>query len=312
MTLVRNSLTAIVLFLLAAAMLQAQETTSARPHHPGREWNSMGSVPCAWSGPVAKTDGSVDEEGTIQWLHANGFRCNVFVMRTTAPNDWVSFQKLVPAADAVGIDLWPVLIPPSEGADSHPYGADYISWAKALAKLSLRYPHLRGFNIDDIDRGVSPNTFTRSYLCQIYRAKQTINPRLQFVPTIYDLDTSEADRLAGCVDGAWLWWVNLEKATGLSSFLENSRLAVKGRFPIYGGVYAQGTSWHKSGEPLPKVFQETLEDTCRYADGAVIYLLSLQKNDPLLAITESFTEGGSSPYAGKCGTNVSSLASKKN
>lgn len=310
MTLAKNSVAIFTLFLLAATMLQAQGTTPARPHHPAREWHAMGSVPCAWSGPVGKTDGSVNVEGTIQRLQSNRFRCNVFVISTNAPNDWANFQKLVPAANTAGIDLWPVLIPPSEGADSHPYDADYVTWAKALAKLSVRYPHLRGFNIDDIDQGNSPKTFTRKYLCQIYQAKQTINPRLQFVPTIYDLDSTVANRLAGCVDGVWLWWVNLEKATGLPSFLENTRLAVKGRFPIYGGVYAQGTSWHKGGEPLPKVFQETLEDTCRYADGAVIWELSLQESDPLLAITKTFTKGGSSLYAGKCGISSSSPVAK--
>lgn len=310
MTLAKNSLATFTFFLLAATMLQAQGTRSARPHHPDREWHAMGSLPCAWSGPVSKTDGSVDVEGTIQRLQSNGFRCNVFVLSTGAPNDWTNFQKLVPAADAAGIDLWPVLIPPSEGADSHPYDADYVTWAKTLAGLSVRYPHLRGFNIDDIDQGDSPNTFTRKYLCQIYQAKQTINTRLQFVPTIYDLDSTVANRLAGCVDGAWLWWVNLEKATGLPSFLENSQLVVEGRFPIYGGVYAQSTSWHKSGEPLPKVFQETLEDTCRYADGAVIWQLSLQESDPLLVITKTFTKGGASLYAGKCGISSSSPVTK--
>src|SRR5579859_5663322 len=99
MTLAKNILVTFTLILLAAAMLQAQETTSARPHHTDREWHAMGSVPCAWSGPVGKTDGSVDVEGTIQRLQSNGFRCNVFVMSTKAPNDWASFQKLVPAAD---------------------------------------------------------------------------------------------------------------------------------------------------------------------------------------------------------------------
>lgn len=311
MPLAKNSLATIILFLFAAMMLPAQGATSAHPQHTDREWHAMGSVPCAWSGPLGNTDGSVDVKGTIERLQSNGFRCNVFVLSINAPNDWVNFQKVVPAADVAGIDLWPVLIPPSEGADSHPYDADYVTWAKTLAKLSLRYPHLRGFNIDDIDQGDSPSTFTRKYICQIYRAKQAINPGLQFVPTIYGLDTAVAGRLAGCVDGAWLWWVNLEKATGLPSFLENARLAVKGRFPIYGGVYAQGTSWHKSGEPLPKVFLETLKDTCRYADGAVIWELSLEKDDPLLQITKTFTEGGSSSYAGKCGTKSSWIASKK-
>ena len=78
-----------------------------------------------------------------------------------------------------------------------------------------------------------------------------VNPQLLVVPTIYDLDRTAADRLAGCVDGVWLWWVNLEKSTGLPSFLENSRRVVNGRFPIYGGVYAYWTSWHKEGYPQP-------------------------------------------------------------
>lgn len=311
MTLVKNALVVLAIVLLGATTLQAQKTSSVRTHHPIRKWHAMGSVPCAWSAPASKSDGSVDTESTVQRLLSNGFHCNVFVMSTSAPNDWVNFQKLAPAADAAGIDLWPVLIPPSEGGNSHPYDSDYVTWAKTLAKLSVRYPHVRGFNIDDIDQGNSSETFTRRYICQIYQAKQAINPRLQFVPTIYDLDSTVANRLGDCVDGVWLWWVNLEKATGLPSFLENSKLAVKGRFPVYGGVYGQSTSWHKSGQPIQKVFQETLNDACQYADGAIIWLLSLQDSDPLLKITETFTEGGSSPYAGKCGTGTPSPTARR-
>ena len=311
MTLAKRFAVPLVVFLLSATTVLAQKTSPARAHQPAREWHAMGSVPCAWSGPASKPGGGIDAEGTVRRLLSNGFHCNVFVIATGAPGDWESFQKLVPVANASGLDLWPVLIPPSEGANSHPYDADYVGWAKNIAKLSVRYPHLRGFNIDDIDQGDSPETFTRQYLCQIYRAKQGINPRLQFVPTIYDLDTTMANRLAGCADGVWLWWVNLEKATGLPSFLENSRLAVKGRFPIYGGLYASATSWHKSGEPLPKVFQETLDDSCQYSDGAIIYTLSLEDSDPLLKIAKTYTKGGSSQYAGKCGTRLSPPAAAK-
>src|SRR5579859_31626 len=99
MTLAKNSLATFTLFLLATTMLHAQEAASTRPHHPAREWHAMGSVPCAWSGPVGKTGAGVDVEGTIERLQSNGFRCNVFVMGTKAPNDWTNFQKLVPAAN---------------------------------------------------------------------------------------------------------------------------------------------------------------------------------------------------------------------
>jgi hypothetical protein len=287
-------------FLSGSSGSDAQASGDAT--HSMTEQHAMGPLPCTWSGARSKPDGSLDPEGTVENLKALGFRCTVFVI--SGPGGWENFQKLVAAADAGGIDVWPVLIPPSEGATSLPHGKDYIAWIEALAKESLKYPHLRGANIDDLDQGNSPETFTREYVCKIYAAKQSINPKLQFVPTVYDLDTQTADRLAGCVDGVWLWWVNLEKATGLPSFLENSKLAVRGRFPIYGGVYAMKTSWHKEGNPVPKVFEETLEDTCAHADGAVIYLLQLEENNPLLAITKNFLASGTSPYADRCGTGI--------
>jgi hypothetical protein len=194
-----------------------------------------------------------------------------------------------------------VLIPPSEGGNSLPYATDYVTWFKVLAKLSLRYPHLRGVNIDDMVQGISAKTFTRDYVCELYRDKQDIKPQFLAIPTVYDLDSRLADRLAGCVDGVWFTWTNLETATGYAAFLENSRLAVNGRFPIYTGVYAHSTSWHRQGDPLPAHFLRTLNKACQYSDGVVMWNLSLLDPDPLLAIARTFTAGGSSPYAGRCG-----------
>jgi hypothetical protein len=271
---------------------------------------AMGSAPCAWSVPVSKPDGSLDVEQTIAMLKQAGFSCEIAVVGGSPSRTWNDFKKLAAAADSAGIDLWPVILPPSEGT-SEPYGHDYLAWADALARLSLQYPHVRGFNIDDLDQGVSPQTFTRDYVCRIYNAKQKSNPKLLFVPTIYDLDRKVADRLAGCVDGVWLWWVNLEKATGLPSFLENSKLATADRFPIYGGVYAHWTSWHKQGNPLPEVFEETLEDSCGHADGAMIWNISLELKDPLLEVTKKFLPGGDSPFAGKCGSPVAATKGSK-
>jgi hypothetical protein len=274
------------------------------------DWHAMGSAPCAWSVPLLKPDRSLDVERTIELLKQGGFQCEIAVVGGDPSRNWDDFKKLAAAANVAGIDLWPVILPPSEGT-SEPYGHDYLSWAEAFAKLSLEYPHMRGFNIDDLDQGVSPETFTREYVCRIYNTKQKINPKLLFLPTIYDLDRKVADRLAGCVDGVWLWWVNLEKATGLPSFLENSKLATAGRFPIYGGVYAHWVSWHKQGNPLPEVFQETLEDSCEHANGAMIWNISLESPDPLLEMTKKFLLGGSSPLAGKCGEPGATVTNSK-
>jgi hypothetical protein len=218
-------------------------------------------------------------------------------------NTYGNLQKILDATTNTNIVTWAVIVPPAEkGAKTLPYRTDYVAWSRALAKLSLKYKNFRGFNIDDfIDPGINEKTFTRDYACKIYATKKEVNPHFLFMPTIYDLDRGVADRLAGCVDGVWLWWVNLESTGGLRSILEDSRYAVDGRFPIYGGVYANWTSWHREGNPRPAVFQRSLEDTCKYSDGAIVWQLSLNPSNPLLAVTKNFLPGGSSTYAGKCG-----------
>lgn len=294
----------IVLCSFLALLLGARGRGQPKTSPELKSAHAMGSSPCAWWTPINMPDGSIDLEGTVHGLQSAGFECGVFVIEGAAPgNSYESFQKLLEATKDTNIKLWVVIIPPSEGADSLPYGADYVAWSRALARLSLKYKNFHGFNIDDIDQDISEKTFTHDYLCKIYAAKREVNPRLLFVPTVYDLDRRVADRLAGCVDGAWLWWVNLEKSTGMPSFLENSSYATEGRFPIYGGVYAHWTSWHglKEGNPEPEVFQQSLEDSCKYSDGAIIWQLSLVPGNPLLAVTKKFLPGGPSPFAGKCG-----------
>lgn len=284
----------VLTFTLGAQGQAREKVTKALP------WHAMGSSPCAWSMPINRPDGSIDIDETVRGLQGPGFKCGVYVIQ--GAGSYETYQKLLEAMKNTDIEMWAVIIPPSEGATSLPYGSDYIAWSKELAKLSLKYKNFRGFNIDDLDQDSSQKTFTRDYVCKVYRANKEVNPHFLFVPTVYDLDRTTADRVAGCVDGVWLWWVNLEKTTGLPSFLENSRYAAAGRFPIYGGVYAHWSSWHKEGNPEPAVFRKTLETTCKYADGAVIWQLSLKPGDPLLDSTKTFLPGGSSPYVGNCGS----------
>lgn len=265
------------------------------------KWHAMGSVPCSWSVPIQAPDHSLDVPTTIRLLRANHFNCYVQPIEEHPPMSYADFQRLLPAAQAAGIEIWAVLIPHHEGA-SLPFRHDFVRWVQVLARLSLRYPVLRGINIDDTDVGGEEKLFTHKYLSRIYGAKQKINPRVLFVPTIYDLDPEEVTRLAGCVDGVWLWWVNLEQDNGLRAFLVDSRIVAHGRFPVYGGVYAHSTSWHKQGGPKPKVFKKALELACTYSDGAIIWQLPLTvESNPWLDVARTFTKGGTSTLAGKCG-----------
>ena len=285
-------------FSLAATASPPNAQTSPSQKH------AMGSAPCAWAEPLRGADNALDVPATIRALQDDHFNCLAQVIANGPPTSFDDFKRLLAAAQPAGISVWPVLIPPSEGGTSLPYKTDYVGWMKELARLSQQYPALRGVNIDDLLSGISPKTFTRSYVCSIYQAKQEINPQLLFVPTIYDLDQGVADRLAGCVDGVWFWWVNLEKNNGLRTVLEDSRVVVANRFPIYAGVYAHQTSWHKEGRPAPKVLWGALEIACRYADGVIIWNLPLLPNSPdnaWLGTARDFAPGGAADLAGKCG-----------
>lgn len=267
----------------------------------------MGSTPCAWSVPIQGKLHELDVSATIRLLRANHFTCYVQPIEETPPMSYEDFKRLLPAAQANGISVWPVLIPHTEGA-SLPYREDFVHWMKELAGLSLKYSVLRGVNIDDTDVGGNDRMFTHSYLCRIYQTKQKINPKLLFIPTIYDLDSGEAIRLDGCVDGVWLWWTNLEQDNGLRAFLEDSRAIAAGRFAVYAGIYAHSTSWHKEGMPDPKVFGRALGIGCKYSDGVILWQLSITSpsvDNPLLRIVHAFASAGGgigALSAGGCGS----------
>lgn len=293
----------VALALATAAGLAGQNSRSpaASGEAENGTWHAMGSAPCAWLSPIANPDHSLNVERTVILLHAFGFECAAVPISGGPPTDWANFQRLLKAAQTAGIDLWAILIPPTEGGDSHPYDTDYVKWFQVLAELSLKYPHLRGANIDDLFIDGNRKVFTREYLSSIYQAKQKINPRFLFVPTVYELDSEVAKLLEGSVDGVWFWWMNLERGVGLASFLENARVVVGRRFPVYAGIYAHATSWHQAGEPSVRAFMRSIENACRYSDGVVIWNLSLDPNDPLLQIAKSYAPGGSAKLAGKCG-----------
>ena len=283
---------AIAGLLLASTRLPAAD--AQEPH-------AMGSIPCSWSVPIQDENHNLDVPATIRLLRANHFTCYVQPIEEKPPMSFDDFNRLLPAAQASGIDIWPVLIPHTEGY-SLPYREDFVRWMNELARLSLKYPVIRGVNIDDTDAGGNDKLFTRDYLCQIYSAKQAMNPRLLFIPTIYDLDPPEAERLSGCVDGVWLWWTNIEQNNGLRAFLRDGAVVARGRFPVYAGVYAHSTSWHKEGGPAPKILRQATSLGCTYSDGVVVWQLPLTVDEnPMLQVVEDFVTGGSSPLAGECG-----------
>jgi hypothetical protein len=119
-----------------------------------------------------------------------------------SPTDWEDLtEEFAPAAQAAGIQVWPYIVPPSEcqyfGADgsplpplqrgrcSQPYGLDYVRWAEEVAKLSVKYPVVSGWAIDDFHIGQNSQTFTPEYMQQIKDAQDAVRPGLEFYTTAY-------------------------------------------------------------------------------------------------------------------------------
>lgn len=270
-----------------------------------KSFHALGDAPCSWNVPVERPDHTLDAAATIRLLQANHFTCYVQPIEEHSPMAYQDFLDLLPAAQEAGIDIWAVLLPRHEGF-SPPYREDFPRWMQELAKLSLKYQVLRGVNIDDTDAGGNDQTFTHPYLCELRRTARSVNPKLLFVPTIYDLDREEADRYAGCVDGVWLWWTNLEQNNGLRAYLRDARGVARHRFPVYAGVYAHSTSWHKQGGPKPGILKSALDLACQYADGAIVWQLPLtQEENPWLNVVREYTAGGNSPFAQHCGQRTS-------
>lgn len=296
-------------FAMLAGVLTGGLAFAAGPNpasHDPETWSAMGSTPCSWSVPIEKKDHTLDVAATIRLLKVNRFNCYVQPIEEKPPMSFSDFQRLLPAAQEAGISVWPVLISQTVGS-SLPYRYDFVRWMIVLARLSLQYPVLRGVNIDDTDAGNNDRLFTRSYFCQIDRTGRAINPHLLFIPTIYDLDADEANRLAGCVDGVWLWWTNLEQNNGLRAFLRDGQATAGDRFPVYAGVYAHSTSWHKEGAPLPKIIRQATTLGCTWSHGVVLWQLPLtEEPNPALNVAEEFVRGGSSVLAGHCGIGAPS------
>ncbi|MCX6621958.1 MAG: hypothetical protein NTY38_12965 [Acidobacteria bacterium] len=100
--------------------------------------------------------------------------------------DWDDLRReFLPAAQKAGINVWIYLVPPSEctPACSLPFGKDYLLWAAEAAKLSLQFPNLKAWAIDDFTHNL--DLFTPAYLQAIEDAMHAVNPEMAFLPLVY-------------------------------------------------------------------------------------------------------------------------------
>jgi hypothetical protein len=140
----------------------------------------------------------------LRELSANTYLYTVW----DSPTDFDDLRdEFLPAAAAAGIAVIPYIVPPTETAEdgraSRPFLMDYVGWAKALAELSLKYPNLTAWAIDDFEFDRNAELFTPDYMAAMQRAAAT-NPDLRFYTCAYYAKaTSEEflDKYAPYVDG---------------------------------------------------------------------------------------------------------------
>jgi hypothetical protein len=134
----------------------------------------------------------VDTPATIEKLkelHINTY----YYLIWDQPTDWDDLKnEFISAAQKAGINVVVYLVPPSESTGtrkSYPYLTDYIAWARAIAELSLEYPNLIGWAIDDFNHNL--NFYTPEYMAQMKTTAKSINPKLTFMPQIYSTALTE-------------------------------------------------------------------------------------------------------------------------
>jgi hypothetical protein len=152
-----------------------------------------------------------------------------------SPTDWDDLRnEFAPLARAAGIDIWVDLVPPSEcqadrpegpyleGYCSRPYKLDFIAWARAIADLSLQYPNVKAWQIDDFLVGENSRLFTTQYLGAMKAAQDQINPNLGFLTTMYLHDYTDANlvKLAPYIDGVLYPYLGAVSQTTDPRFVE--------------------------------------------------------------------------------------------
>lgn len=195
-------------------------------------------------------------------------------------NDWADLQLFLPVALKNRIAVWVSLVPPSESKpiakwSSEPYGLDYIRWSEEIAKLSLQYPNLVVFSIDDFVHNLK--TYTPEYLGKMMDEIDRINPSLQFIPCSYyrQITPDFATKYAPYLDGLLFPYRaeseggNLKNGSLVDAEIERLRTLFNGEMPIYIDVYL--TAHSRLGASSPSYVEEVIRRGKEHADGVLIY-----------------------------------------
>jgi hypothetical protein len=153
-------------------------------------------VRATFAAPIRGDDGRVNVHATIRRVRA--LHANAYAFQIKRDTDWQDLRRFARVAQVRELDVWVYLAPPcrpsgGECPDYEPFQDDYVAWAAAIARLSVSYPVVTAWVIDDFATHTEPPrdqtqryvSFTPSYMSTIREAVRNIQPRLELYPVVY-------------------------------------------------------------------------------------------------------------------------------
>lgn len=209
-------------------------------------------------------------------LHANTYNWLIWTRST----DWDDLKLFLPLAAKENIRVWVTLVPPTESKpiakySSEPFALDYERWAREIALLSIEYPNLVAWSIDDFVHNLK--FYTPEYLQKILNSASAINPKLPFIPCCYykQITPSFVENYRHLLHGVLFPYraeshtANLQDAEYVGMEIDKLRAMFGKEFPVFLDVYA--TAHSRLGDSTPEYVAEVIKAGRKFADGVLIY-----------------------------------------
>ena len=148
----------------------------------------------AYAGMMYDADGKPRIGEMISRLEDLGVNCYSYLIDSHSREELSALPEFCELASRAGIEVWVVLVPPTEepplsprskdGVRYPPYGLDYLQWAKEISRISRKHHNLTLLMIDDFL--YNTDLFTHNYVKGVYTNLKRENRNLLFGVTIYD------------------------------------------------------------------------------------------------------------------------------
>ncbi len=187
------------------------------------------------------------------------------------------FKEFLPIAKKNNIEVWAMLIPPTELAgkpDQYPTN-DIHTWAADLATLSLTNSNFKAWSIDDFVHNLK--LYTPQYVKEFQAVAKKINPGFKFYPVCYYVSIGKnfAAGYGSLIDGIWFPYRNESVKTDLvdDSHVADEINTIRGwlgkKLPIFLSVYSSGH--HEYGNPTTEYISNVIQSGIQNADGVMVY-----------------------------------------